>query len=245
MSAKWRPAIDAGHGRDGQVRKPSGPPPASHRAEIGVPFGPPCGCGIRRAATGPRGSVPPPVAARALPVEAPGIRRSRSSVRRRNPRNSSRACPGPVTVVAGSPGRRDLRRRACPADPLPRTPECCRVAARIRPCALRHAKARPAAATGGPPPDEGETARTRVRAIRDLLRDPGRSHRLAGGSPRHRPPAGSSHASIGPVLSTTRPTVRSTAATGRAIPSDERLRVPVHREQTLRSRKGRWRAAGS
>ena len=92
---------------------------------------------------------------------------------------------------------------------------------------------------------EGETAPTRARAIRDLLRDPGRSHRLAGGGPSHRPPAGSSHASTGPVLSTTRPTLWTITATGRAVPSDERLRVPVRREQTLRSRMGRWRAAGS
>ena len=89
------------------------------------------------------------VAAPALPVGAPEIGPSGSSVRRRRkPRNSPPGCPGPRTIVTGSPGRRDRRRRARPGPPR-WTPEWCRVAARTLPGALRHAGSHRPGARGG------------------------------------------------------------------------------------------------
>ena len=159
--------------------RPSGPSPAGFPDEIGVPFVPFGGRWIRCA-----------VAAPALPVDAPEIGPSGSSVRRRRtPRNSPPGCPGPRTTVTGSPGRRDRRRRACPGPPR-WTPECRRVAARSLPGALRHAGSQGPGARGGRdrsaphPSNQGSTSgpwpassnrwtRPKSKAVRAAAQDTG------------------------------------------------------------------------
>ena len=146
-----------------------------------------CGRRIRSAAAGPHGSVPP--------------------ARRR----SGAACGCP-----GSPPVRELRQETEAAEliaGLPRSPDRGDRISRLerpageslpkstakRPGVLPDSGTDPlgrsppgrqagaAVAAGGPAPEEGETVRVRARAIRDLLRDPGRSRRLDRGDPRRRP----------------------------------------------------------
>lgn len=112
-------------------------------------------CRSCRPATG-RFGVPPlartgpcrPAAAQTMPVAAPVILPTGSSVRRRKPQDSTLACRGPVIGVTEFSGWRGRRRRARP-DPLQETPACCRVAARILSSALRRATAGAAVSAGG------------------------------------------------------------------------------------------------
>ena len=166
----------------------SGPSPASARDVIGVPFVPSCSRRTRcAAAAGPHGPVPPVRCRSGAACGCPGHPSARELGQKRETAEL-------ITRSHRSPdyGDRIFRLERSAAESLSGS-------AANDPGVLpgeRHgpfrahtttSSAGAAVPAGVAPPEESETVRAHAREIRDLLRDPGRLHRPAGGGPRRRP----------------------------------------------------------